>query len=93
LTYELTEERIFWFFFFGALISFAAFQAYQKAHGENYVYNFTDEEKQEFNLMVLCYGDALGIELNSLSIGNISLNQFCWERYGGFDTTYGEAKK
>lgn len=62
------------------------------AHGEDYTYNFSKEEKIEFNLMSLCYkGSDFGID--AMTYENKTLEQWCAERYGGIDTLYGETKR
>lgn len=60
---------------------------------EEFKYNFTKEETQEFNLMSLCYGFGMNITLDEITTDGIPMKQFCSERYGGIDGNYGEAIK
>lgn len=61
------------------------------AFGENYVYDFTEEEWTEFNLMSLCYSRELNID--AIAVKNQSLESWCAERYGSLDNLYGEKIK
>lgn len=54
--------------------------------GEQYTYNMTKAETEQFRLSELCYNmqDDLTIEI---------LNDFCKMSYGDLDSMYGEAIK
>jgi hypothetical protein len=56
----------------------------QHAYSENYVYNFTKQEKDELFVSQMC---VAGVELNVTSISE------CKYIYGGINSPYGEAVK
>ena len=53
-------------------------------HGEQYTFNMTQEQRDETNVLPLCFDTGMEIEM---------IKEFCKDRYGGIDTPYGDAIK
>jgi hypothetical protein len=56
-------------------------------YGEDYKYNFTKDELDEYRLVELCYN------LHKSDMAISMLEQFCSERYGKLNTEWGEPIK
>ena len=53
------------------------------ANGEKYVYNMTQEEKEQYNLSELCYMMEADFTIEAL-------DEFCRLSYGDLDSVYGD---
>lgn len=73
----------------GIVIGFISGVAYvvNTAHAENYTYNMTKDEMDEFKLSEICYN----IQKTNMVIAY--LDDFCRETYGDLDSDYGDKIK
>ena len=78
-------EKRFWLLVFGYIIVMTV-SFILTGYGENYSYNMTQSEKEQFNLSELCYvmQDDLTIE---------ALDDYCKESYDDLDSHYGDKIK
>jgi hypothetical protein len=71
----------------GFIIGFLVGSLVSPVFGENYIYNFTNQEWRDFRLMALCP------DMEESEVMLPDLIKFCKERYGGINSTYGDKIK